>query len=66
LDGEKYLERKTSDIWAHILIVPISNDFSIFLALSTKEKRNAQSLMDLGSTPLILTVLHNFSNMAKY
>jgi hypothetical protein len=35
----KYLERKTSNIWGHVLIVPVSNDLSQFLALSPKEKK---------------------------
>jgi hypothetical protein len=38
LDRGKYLERKASDIWAHVLVVHVSNDLSQFLALSPKEK----------------------------
>jgi hypothetical protein len=66
LDGGKYLERKASDIWVHVLIVPVSKDLNQFLTLSPKEKGNALSLMASDSIPLILTVLHNSSNMARY
>jgi hypothetical protein len=37
LDGGKYLERKASNIWANVLIVPVSKELSQFIALSPKE-----------------------------
>jgi hypothetical protein len=58
LDEGKYLERKTSDIWAHVLIVPGSKYLSQFPALSPKEKEKTLRLMASGSTPLILIVEH--------
>jgi hypothetical protein len=39
LDGGKYIERKASDIWGHVLIVSVFKDLSQFLALSPKEKK---------------------------
>jgi hypothetical protein len=45
LDEEKYLERKTSDIWDQVLIASVSKDLNQFLALSPKDKGNTLSLM---------------------
>jgi hypothetical protein len=57
--------RNTLNIYGQVTMVLTSSGLNQLIALSPRENENTQSFMAMHSTPLILIVLHNSSNIIK-